>query len=157
MNSGAGGEDGQFRPVQVGQPLQGWTCGIDEFSSQCPNWGAHRRPSRRAELMEGSQELSSLEASFLSMPTLCTANHSQVPLPSFFCVAFSFCLLPSLASFALSFLLLAPHEWLNPAGCVCVCVCVCVCAGESRTPNFAPLSSALRVPSPTQAFLYSAL
>ena len=123
--------------------------------------------------MEGSQELSSLEASFLSMPTLCTANHSQVPLPSFFCVAFSFCLLPSLASFALSFLLLAPHEWLNPAGCVCVCVCVCagesrtpnlcvcvcvcVCAGESRTPNLAPLSSALRVPSPTQAFLYSAL
>ena len=76
--------------------------------------------------MEGSQELSSLEASFLSMPTLCTANHSQVPLPSFFCVAFSFCLLPSLASFALSFLLLAPHKWLNPVGCVCVCVCVCV-------------------------------
>ena len=75
--------------------------------------------------MEGSQELSSLEASFLSMPTLCTANHSQVPLPSFFCVAFSFCLLPCLASF----LLVAPHEWLNPQGAVCVCLCVpeCVC------------------------------
>lgn len=115
----------QFSPVQVGQPLQGRICGIDELQSQCPNWGAHHRPSGSLVgptdegRTGGEQPGTQFTGGQLSLHA--NALHSKPPpspLPSFFDVVFSFCLLPCLASF----LLMTPHEWLNPQRDVCVCV-----------------------------------
>ena len=160
---GGGRGQTQFSPVQVGQPSRaGFVASMNSsLSAQSGEHvtgpsGAWWGPLMRAELREGSQELSSLEASFLSTPTLCTANRSHVPF-----LPFSMWL-----SLSASYPALPPSSsWLPTSGwthrgmcvCACVCLCVCVCWREENSLCLVPLSSAIRVPSPIQAFLCSAL
>lgn len=118
MNSGTGRGQTQFSPVQVGQPLQGWICGIDEPSLSAQTGGAHHRPSGSlvGPTDEGRTGGEQPGTQFTRRPAFSPRQRSaqqalQVPFLPFSMVVFSFCLLPCFLP-----LKLPSSSWLPMSG-----------------------------------------
>ena len=128
---GQGRGQTQFSPMLVGQPSRAGFVALMNSSLSAQSGehitgppGAWWGPLMRVVLREGSQEFSSLEASFLSTPTLCKANRSHVPFLPFsmwLSLSASYPALPPSSSW------LPTSGWTHSRMCVCACVCVCVC------------------------------